>query len=70
MSTALGAAGNMNRKSVTAVRRNLVRNARRKGARGDVRRGADWRARAGDNVPPRIAGAHDKAKLFRSGGEA
>ena len=46
------------------------RNARREGARGDMRRGTDWRAGTGDNVPPRIAGAHDKAELFGAGDKA
>ena len=41
----------------------------RKGARGDVRRRADRRAGAGNDMPPRIVGMHDKADRFGRGGK-
>ncbi len=69
MRAALGAAGNMNRKSVVAQRRDVTCNRRRESARSDVRRSAGRRAGASKNVPPRIVGAHDETKSFRSGGE-
>ena len=41
----------------------------RKGARGDVRRRADRRSGAGDDMPPRIVGMHDEAERFGGGGK-
>ena len=44
--------------------------AGREGARRDMRRGANRRAGAGDDMPARIVGANDKAELFGSDDKA
>jgi hypothetical protein len=67
MSATFGAAGDMDRKPVIAASRSGEIGGER--ARGDISRGADRRPGAGNDIPPRVAGAGDKAQRFGIGGE-
>src|SRR5947209_7286530 len=69
MRAALRAPGNMYEIAGLEQRTRGVRDLRSDGARRDLTRGADRRARAGDHFAARIVRAHDEAEPLRIGGE-
>ncbi len=69
MRASFGAAGDVDRRAVADERGGALGDPRRQGASGDVRGGADRRAGAGHDMPARIVGADDEAKLLGGGGQ-